>query len=95
MAFWFYVIVIAVLMLIALVTENGLKGVVGRQYAVALGAISLFLSLLQFIPQIFQTWRLKRIGALSTPTMCMQIPGIYLCKRNETPFYRVYLILRI
>lgn len=37
----------------------------------------VFLSL-QSVPQIITTLRMKRIGSLSIPTMCMQVPGYFV-----------------
>ncbi|KAI3651844.1 hypothetical protein MP228_003147 [Amoeboaphelidium protococcarum] len=42
------------------------------------GILSMILSAFQFIPQIFKTYRQKQIGALSMPTMLMQIPGAFI-----------------
>lgn len=37
----------------------------------------VFLSL-QSVPQIITTLRMKRLGSLSIPTMCMQVPGYFV-----------------
>lgn len=43
--------------------------------ATAFGTLSLLLSIAQFIPQIWTTWRLKQLGSLSIATMAVQAPG--------------------
>ncbi|PVV02687.1 hypothetical protein BB560_002854 [Smittium megazygosporum] len=43
-----------------------------------LGVFSLFVTLVQFIPQIVKTYSLKEPGSLSIPMMVMQSPGGFL-----------------
>lgn len=43
-----------------------------------LAVIALVSSLIQFLPQILRTWKLKVVGALSIPAMMMQTPGSFL-----------------
>jgi hypothetical protein len=44
-------------------------------WATFLGVTSAALSAIQYIPQILLTYRLKLVGALSIPMMCIQTPG--------------------
>lgn len=39
------------------------------------GVIAAILSSIQYFPQIYTTLRLRRIGSLSIPMMCIQTPG--------------------
>ena len=48
-------------------------GQVRFRLAAVLGMLSLTLSLFQFIPQLWRTWRQQRVGALSIPAMLMQV----------------------
>lgn len=43
-----------------------------------LGIFSTALSAIQYFPQIYTTFMLKRVGALSIPMMCIQTPGSFL-----------------
>ncbi|KAG9305450.1 hypothetical protein G9A89_021168 [Geosiphon pyriformis] len=47
-------------------------------WADLLGVISMLLASVQYIPQIWRTWRRKAVGALSIPMMLMQTPGSFL-----------------
>ncbi|KAJ1993206.1 hypothetical protein GGI25_003752 [Coemansia spiralis] len=49
-----------------------------RTWASLLGLFSLFLTCMQFLPQISKTWRAGAVGALSIPMMLMQTPGGFL-----------------
>ncbi|KAH7319872.1 hypothetical protein B0I35DRAFT_352488 [Stachybotrys elegans] len=40
-----------------------------------LGIMAAALAAVQYIPQIFTTYRLKHVGSLSIPMMCIQTPG--------------------
>lgn len=42
------------------------------------GLISMALATVQYLPQIFWTWKMKTVGALSIPMMMMQTPGSLL-----------------
>ncbi|EEH44248.1 uncharacterized protein PADG_00537 [Paracoccidioides brasiliensis Pb18] len=47
-----------------------------RQFcANVFGIIAAVLSSIQYFPQIYTTFNLRRIGSLSIPTMCIQTPG--------------------
>lgn len=49
-----------------------------RSWANAMGVLGTCLAAIQFIPQLFTTWRLQAVGAMSIPTMCIQTPGSFL-----------------
>ncbi|KAJ4479154.1 hypothetical protein J3R30DRAFT_3403971 [Lentinula aciculospora] len=44
------------------------------QWATFLGVSAALFAAIQFIPQIIHTFRLRLVGALSIPTLCIQIP---------------------
>ncbi|KAG6270875.1 hypothetical protein E4U49_005057 [Claviceps purpurea] len=43
-----------------------------------LGIMAAALAAVQYVPQIWTTYRLKHVGSLSIPMMCMQTPGGFL-----------------
>jgi hypothetical protein len=43
-----------------------------------LGIFSTVLASIQYFPQIYTTYMLKRVGSLSIPMMCIQTPGSYV-----------------
>jgi uncharacterized protein with PQ loop repeat len=47
-------------------------------WATFLGVISTIFSLFQYVPQLYKTWRSKRIGSLSVPALIIQTPGSFL-----------------
>ncbi|KAI0132609.1 PQ loop repeat protein [Xylariales sp. AK1849] len=47
-------------------------------WANVLGIMSAALAAIQYIPQIWTTYRLKHAGSLSIPMMCVQTPGGFL-----------------
>jgi hypothetical protein len=49
-----------------------------RGWANFLGLLATGLAAIQYIPQIFMTWRLQETGSLSIPMMCLQTPGSFL-----------------
>lgn len=49
-----------------------------QSWANALGILATLLAAVQFIPQLFTTWRLQAAGSLSIPTMCIQTPGSFV-----------------
>ncbi|MCJ1398408.1 hypothetical protein MMC11_001606 [Xylographa trunciseda] len=49
-----------------------------QAYANALGLLATVLASIQYFPQIFTTWRLKHVGSLSIPMMCIQTPGSFV-----------------
>lgn len=44
-------------------------------WAVSLGVLAAILALIQYFPQIYTTLRLRCVGSLSIPMMCIQTPG--------------------
>lgn len=40
-----------------------------------LGIMAGILAAIQYVPQIWTTWRLQHVGSLSIPMMCIQTPG--------------------
>lgn len=46
--------------------------------AAALGITGTILAAIQFLPQIYTTWRLQKVGSLSIPMMCIQTPGSFV-----------------
>jgi hypothetical protein len=51
-------------------TESALQA-----WANVLGVFAAILSSIQYFPQIYTTFRLRRVGSLSIPMMCIQTPG--------------------
>jgi len=49
-----------------------------RYWADLLGVISLILASVQYLPQIWKTWKRKSVGALSIQMMLLQTPGSFL-----------------
>ena len=47
-------------------------------WANILGTFSTLLASIQYLPQIWTTWRLQQVLSLSVPMMCIQTPGSYL-----------------
>ena len=43
-----------------------------------MGVIGTILASVQYIPQIYTTWRLKTVASLSIPMMCIQTPGSFV-----------------
>lgn len=43
-----------------------------------LGIFSTVLASIQYFPQIYTTYMLKRVGSLSIPMMCIQTPGSFV-----------------
>ncbi|KAI9651782.1 MAG: hypothetical protein M1831_007598 [Alyxoria varia] len=46
-----------------------------HSWAVVLGIFAALLSSVQYVPQIYTTWKLQHVGSLSIPMMCIQTPG--------------------
>ena len=46
--------------------------------AAALGVTGTVLAAIQYLPQIYTTWRLQKVGSLSIPMMCIQTPGSFV-----------------
>ncbi|EXJ55222.1 hypothetical protein A1O7_08148 [Cladophialophora yegresii CBS 114405] len=49
-----------------------------QSWANFLGVLSTVLASIQYFPQIYTTYRLKRVGSLSIPMMCIQTPGSFV-----------------
>lgn len=49
-----------------------------RAWANFLGLFGTSLATIQYVPQIFMTWRLQETGSLSVPMMCIQTPGSFV-----------------
>jgi hypothetical protein len=49
-----------------------------RQWANFLGVLGSLLAGIQYLPQIWTTWRSQTIGSLSVPMMCIQTPGSFV-----------------
>lgn len=49
-----------------------------RGWANFLGLLATVLAAIQYIPQIFMTWKLQETGSLSIPMMCIQTPGSFV-----------------
>ncbi|KAF8523648.1 hypothetical protein JB92DRAFT_2704554 [Gautieria morchelliformis] len=47
-------------------------------WATFLGVTSAGLAVIQYLPQLIKTYRMKRVGAISIPMMCIQTPGAVL-----------------
>lgn len=49
-----------------------------QAWANFLGIMAAILASIQYLPQIHTTWRLRCVGSLSIPMMCLQTPGGYV-----------------
>ena len=49
-----------------------------NNWANFLGVMAAILAGIQYVPQIWTTYRLKHVGSLSIPMMCIQTPGGFL-----------------
>jgi len=47
-------------------------------WATLLGVTSSILAMVQYTPQLIHTYRLKLVGVLSIPMMCVTVPGSVL-----------------
>lgn len=48
---------------------------VPQMWATLLGVMSSILAMVQYTPQLIHTYRLKLVGVLSIPMMCITVPG--------------------
>lgn len=46
-----------------------------QSLANVLGIMASILAAIQYVPQIWTTWKLQHVGSLSIPMMCIQTPG--------------------
>jgi uncharacterized protein with PQ loop repeat len=74
----FLLTALALTLFFCLSKRFGINHPTTRTYASVLGLASMGLSTIQFLPQIWQTYSSKQVGALSIPTMLMQCPGSFL-----------------
>jgi PQ loop repeat len=49
-----------------------------QSWANFLGIFSTMLASIQYLPQIYTTYKLKKVGSLSIPMMCIQTPGSFV-----------------
>lgn len=49
-----------------------------QSYANVLGILATVLAGIQYLPQLYTTSKLKAVGSLSIPMMCIQTPGSFL-----------------
>lgn len=49
-----------------------------QTWATVLGLGAAFLACVQYIPQLWTTWRLQHVMSLSIPMMCIQTPGSFV-----------------
>ncbi|KAL8905731.1 MAG: hypothetical protein Q9207_002445 [Kuettlingeria erythrocarpa] len=49
-----------------------------RTCAQFFGIAGTLLAAIQFLPQIYTTWKLQAVGSLSIPMMCIQTPGSFV-----------------
>lgn len=73
---------IAVLHALTLAILTTLLGAIApehlQSYANVLGIFAAVLTSIQYFPQLWTTWQMKRVGSLSIPMMCVQTPGGFL-----------------
>lgn len=67
------VVVIVLSLVFTIAAQEHLQG-----WANFLGVLSTILASIQYFPQIFTTYKLKRVGSLSIPMMLIQTPGSFL-----------------
>lgn len=53
-----------------------------QAWATFLGVTSAGLAVIQYLPQLYKTYRIKLVGAISIPMMCIQTPGAVLMVLN-------------
>lgn len=49
-----------------------------QSWATILGLCAALLACIQYIPQLWTTWRLQHVMSLSIPMMCIQTPGSFV-----------------
>ncbi|KAF2726775.1 PQ loop repeat protein-like protein [Polyplosphaeria fusca] len=49
-----------------------------RAWANFLGILGTLLAAIQYLPQIYTTYKLQEVGSLSVPMMCIQTPGSFV-----------------
>ncbi|KAF2396528.1 hypothetical protein EJ06DRAFT_559667 [Trichodelitschia bisporula] len=68
-----FVIVIIISIVFLLWYPNLLQG-----WATFLGVCAALLACIQYLPQLWTTWRLQHVMSLSIPMMCIQTPGSFV-----------------
>lgn len=68
-----FVVVAIVSIVLQLWYPNLLQG-----WATTLGLCAALLACIQYIPQLWTTWRLQHVMSLSIPMMCIQTPGSFV-----------------
>ncbi|KAL2153630.1 hypothetical protein VTH82DRAFT_4785 [Thermothelomyces myriococcoides] len=67
---------------LAVIVITGILSTVAKEHlptwANTLGVMAAILAAVQYIPQIWTTYRLKHVGSFSIPMMCIQTPGGFL-----------------
>ncbi|KAK3716170.1 hypothetical protein LTR37_006615 [Vermiconidia calcicola] len=63
---------------LAIIASSPPKSTLPQTWADILGTIAGTLAAIQYIPQIYFTWKLKGLGSLSIVTMVIQVPGAFL-----------------
>ncbi|KXS09443.1 hypothetical protein M427DRAFT_105373, partial [Gonapodya prolifera JEL478] len=66
---------IAIVVTFVLLAVHGPGAEAPAAVAALAGGISLILSCLQMLPQIWETWKTKYVAALSISSLCIQTPG--------------------
>ncbi|KAB5532772.1 hypothetical protein GE09DRAFT_1227948 [Coniochaeta sp. 2T2.1] len=67
---------LAVIIVTSILVYVGSPGL--NMWAQSLGLMAAILAGIQYFPQIWTTYRLKHVGSLSIPMMCIQTPGGFL-----------------
>ena len=49
-----------------------------QSWATLLGVCAAILACIQYLPQLWTTWRLQHVMSLSIPMMCIQTPGSFV-----------------
>jgi hypothetical protein len=49
-----------------------------QSWATALGVCAALLACVQYLPQLWTTWKLQNVMSLSIPMMCIQTPGSFV-----------------
>jgi uncharacterized protein with PQ loop repeat len=66
-----------VVVIISAVLQLWYPNLLGR-WANILGLCAALLACIQYIPQLWTTWRLQHVMSLSIPMMCIQTPGSFV-----------------
>jgi hypothetical protein len=69
----FFIVVFVVSVVFETQHPGNLQG-----WADFLGAVGTILAIIQYLPQIYTTWKLQNVESLSIPMMCIQTPGSFV-----------------